>query len=60
MGGKKKMQEKTKKEKAEEELRKWHKEHVGFLSLNDDKEQEKKINKAMENSFIDKAKKGIL
>ena len=54
------MQEKNKKEKAEEELRKWHKEHVVFLSLNDDKEQEKKINKAMENSFIDKAKKGIL
>ena len=54
------IKEKMKKEKAEEELRKWYKEDVVFLSLDDDKEKEKKINKAMENSFIDRAKKGSL
>ena len=36
------MQEKTKKEKAEEELRKWYKDHV--IHLDDDKERGKKIN----------------
>ncbi len=58
MGGKKKMQEKTKKEKAEEELRKWYKDHV--IHLDDDKERGKKINKALEDSFINRAKKGTL
>ena len=52
------MQEKKKKEKAEEELRKWYKDHV--IHLDDDQERGKKINKAMENSFIDRAKKGFI
>tara|TARA_R100000781_G_scaffold108582_1_gene73189 strand:- start:630 stop:788 length:159 start_codon:yes stop_codon:yes gene_type:complete len=52
------MQEKTKKEKAEEELRKWYKDH--FIHLDDDKERGKKINKALEDSFINRAKEGSL
>ena len=52
------MKEQEKKEKAEEKLRQWYKDHV--VHLDDNEERGKKINKALEDSFIGRAKKGTL
>jgi len=52
------MTEQEKKQEAEKKLRAWYKDH--FIHLDDDKERGEKINKALEDSFINRAKKGTL